>query len=74
MALVKKIIYMTMDRNVVHDEVDSTYTIFIGKDDKKYLQIDTYGSPNRKLKGKKSQSIQFNEEAYKQLRHIIDKI
>jgi len=37
------------------------------------LQIDTYGSPARKLKGKKRQSIRFSAEAIQQLKAILAK-
>jgi hypothetical protein len=36
------------------------------------LQIDTYGSVDRKLPGKKSQSLRFAPEAINQLREILD--
>ena len=71
MALVKKLNKITMDRNSVHGEVDCTYSIFIDSDGKKYLQLDTYGSSSRKIKGKKSQSLQFNQESLRMLLEII---
>jgi hypothetical protein len=38
-----------------------------------YLQIDTYGSEERKLQGKQSQSIRLAPEAIAQLREIFDR-
>jgi len=71
MALVKKLNKITMDRNSVHGVVDCTYSIFTDSDGKKYLQIDTYGSKTRKIKDKKSQSLQFSEESLRMLLEII---
>ena len=52
------------ERNSVHDKVPATYTVF--KDgEEKYIQIDTYGSLTRQIKGKISQSIQFDHETAK---------
>ena len=70
MALVRKLKRHNMDRNTVHGEADCTYTIFTDSG-KKYLQIDTYGSPHRQFVGKKSQSIQFDQESLEQLKDII---
>jgi hypothetical protein len=73
MALVRKVEKIDMDRNTVHDPVDCTYTIF-EEGGVKYLQLDTYGSSNRKIKGKKSQSLQFDEESLRELREIINQL
>lgn len=54
------------DRNRVHSKVRATYTTFTS-DGKKYLQIDTYGSPTREMKDKLSQSIQVDKEMAKEL-------
>ena len=74
MALVKKLGLVKMERNVVHKEVDCTYSVFTDSSGAKYFQIDTYGSPQRKLKGKKSQSIQFNRKSLAQLKDIIEAV
>jgi hypothetical protein len=55
----------------VHGEVEADYNIVI-KDGKKYLQINTYGSEQRR-ENKVSQTIQFNEESANQLIKIIKK-
>lgn len=49
-------------RNTVHDKVYATYTVF-EMDDKKYVQIDTYGRVGRENPEKISQSIQFDKDA-----------
>lgn len=54
------------ERNTIHTKVDATYTVFTDGDEK-FIQIDTYGSSNREIKGKISQSIQFDRETAKYL-------
>ena len=49
------------ERNTVHSKVCATYSIF-NEADEKYIQIDTYGSADREIPGKISQSIQFDHE------------
>lgn len=72
MAIVRKLIRITLDRDTKHSEVnDCTYSIIQGEDGRKSLQIDTYGSALRKIPGKKSQSIRFSPEALAQLRQIL---
>ena len=73
MALVTKIIEQELERDTAHSEVDCTYTI-INNANGTYLQIDTYGSANRQIKGKKSQSIRFSAEALSQLKQIINSL
>ncbi|MCP4583893.1 MAG: methionyl-tRNA formyltransferase [candidate division Zixibacteria bacterium] len=63
MALIRKIAPITTDVNTIHDPVDCTYSVFKDGNGKKFLQIDTYGSSKRKIKGKKGQSLQFNEKS-----------
>lgn len=57
-------------RNIVHQSVPSSYKVFM-KGEKKYIQIDTYGTVNRQDLGKLSQSIQFDEESVKKLIEIL---
>jgi hypothetical protein len=69
MALVNEM--EKISRNAkVHDEVEATYNV-IQKAGKKYIQINTYGSKERKLKGDVSQTIQLSEELIKKLQEII---
>jgi hypothetical protein len=71
MALVNNM--SKISRNAkVHDEVDATFNV-ISKGGKNYVQINTYGSKNREAKGVVSQTIQFSEDAVKQLHEIIQK-
>lgn len=71
MALVKEFVRKDLQVEKVHGEVDCTYTAFRAEDGKRYLQLDTYGSPVRKIKGKKSQSIQLDEGAAKALYRLL---
>ncbi len=73
MALVKRMERTSINRQSVHGEVECTYTTF-EMNRKKYLQIDTYGSPTREFPGKKSQSLQFDEDSLRQLKNIIEQI
>lgn len=70
MALVKNLRRISMKKNTVHGEVDCTYTVF-EKNRKKFLQVDTYGSPTREFVGKKSQSLQFDENSMRELHDMI---
>ena len=72
MAIVKKLDRIILERDSSHTEADCTYSV-IQTSGGKYLQIDTYGSAERKFAGKKSQSIRFSPEAINQLREILTK-
>ncbi len=63
MAIVRKMENLTLERNSSYDEVNATYTVVVGDNGDKYLQIDTYGSIKRQEIGKKSQSVRFSPEA-----------
>jgi len=60
------------NRNVIHEKVYTTYTIFEDKG-KRYVQIDTYGKVNRENPEKISQSIQFDKETAKFLVKLLEK-
>jgi len=70
MAIVRHLERITLDKESKHTEVDCTYSA-IYSDSETFLQVDTYGSKERQLKGKKSQSIRFSEEAISELKRII---
>jgi hypothetical protein len=44
------------------------------KDGKRLLTLETYGSETRKIPGKVSQSIQFDEEGARQLKELIEQV
>jgi len=67
MALVRKLEEQKLEKDSPHMEVECTYSIVDGQ----YLQIDTYGSKERQIPGKKSQSIRFAPEAIAQLKTLL---
>ena len=71
LALINKIDHFTRNSRE-HEEVEATYNILY-KDGEKYIEVTTYGSKDREMKGKASQIIQFNKEAIKKLKEIIEK-
>jgi len=72
MALVQKIERLNLERPTVHGEVHCTYTSFADAGDR-YFQLDTYGSKNRQLPGKKSQTIQLNAQSARALIDLLTK-
>jgi hypothetical protein len=70
MAIVRRLEPITLERWKPHTEVNGTYSIIL-EDDGKSLQIDTYGSADRMMPDKKSQSIRFSPEAIEQLKTIL---
>lgn len=71
MAVVRRLEHVTMDKDAPHMEVECTYSIITDEQGGRYLQIDTYGSTERKIPGKKSQSIRFAPEAIEQLKVLL---
>jgi hypothetical protein len=70
MAVVRRLEHQTLEKGSPHTEVECTYSI-VDDDKGRYLQIDTYGSTNRQIPGKKSQSIRFAPEAIEQLKTLL---
>ena len=70
MAIIRKLEKISLEKDTNHTEVEATYAI-VRCNGEKYLQVDTYGSEQRKIKGKKSQSIRFSAEAIEKLKAII---
>ena len=73
MALINKINLKKIDRkiNKIHSEVAGSYTVFINDDGKQFLQINTFGSPDRKIQEKVSQTIQFDRETGEFLLNLL---
>ena len=63
MALIKKghMQQIPKDRISVHKTTEATYSVFTDNGEK-FFQIDTYGSEERQIKDKVSQSIQFDKD------------
>ena len=66
----KKIKRIEKQRNTIHSEVCTTYTVFEDNGEK-YFQIDTYGKDEREMPEKISQSFQLNRESAKYLVNLI---
>jgi hypothetical protein len=73
MALITELTELHKDRNRVHGAVECGYTVFEERGER-YLQLDTYGSPERKIPGKTSQSIQLNAESAARVNALIEKV
>jgi hypothetical protein len=58
------------NRGRVHGEVECGYTAF-EREGRRYLQLDTYGSNDRAIPGKVSQSIQLDEDGARELKRLI---
>lgn len=63
MALISKNGLKRAEKTIsnVHKPVEATYSVFI-ENGKRYLQLDTYGSVDREIPNKVSQSLQLDEE------------
>jgi hypothetical protein len=72
MALITELTELQKDRNQVHGVVECGYTVF-EHGGTRYLQLDTYGSQERQIPGKTSQSIQLNADSAGQLKALIEK-
>jgi hypothetical protein len=72
LALITEFMKLQKERNSVHGSVECGYTIFEDRG-VRYLQLDTYGSRERQIPGKTSQSIQLSAESAAQLRDLIEK-
>lgn len=70
MARIERLEKGSRGRLTLHDPVDAVCYCY-ELDGRKLLQIDTFGRNTRKLQGKVSQSFQIDEEAAKQLFHVI---
>lgn len=70
--LVNDLVKSNKDRNTVHNPVAASYSVFDLKGIK-HFQIDTFGQPDRKFKGKCSQTLQIDRDDAIQLIRLIMK-
>ena len=70
MAIVRRMVLQELEVESRHSETECTYTV-INAAGGPYLQVDTYGSRQRMIPGRKSQSIRFAPEAIEQLKTIL---
>lgn len=71
MALIKSFEEVEKQYPEIHRPVKCGYCSFIGSDDRRYLLLETYGTEDRQMPEKISQSIQLDEEGARQLMDII---
>lgn len=69
MALINNIT-QEMRNARIHREVEATYNI-VNSNGETYIQINTFGSDERIIKGKVSQSIQLSKEVIKEIYNIL---
>jgi len=69
-AMIRKFVERSMERNSIHDEIEARYSIF-ERDGRSFLQIDTYGRESREMPEKKSQSIQLDRGSGLELLKIL---
>ena len=72
MAVVREFTEKELDRSSAHSEVEATISL-VEVDGERFVQIDTYGSKNRAMPGKVSQSLRLSQSAYEQLQQLADK-
>lgn len=72
MALVRQITPIVKERQTLHAETACCSSVLIDDRGNRFIQLDTYGSKTRKLEGKVSQAIQFDEQAAKELKLPIE--
>lgn len=72
MALIREIHEVAKDRQTVHKQVECGYSTF-SSGGTTYLQLDTYGSIERQIPGKTSQSLQLDEQGAAELVDILQR-
>ena len=70
MALIADFEERPLSPKRLHGEVTCGYKSVV-VEGKRILQLETYGSPNRKEPGKISQSLQIDDRAARQLLNIL---
>ena len=71
MALITKITHQALQTQSGHMAVECTYDVVTDAQGNRHLQLDTYGSKDRQIPGKKSQSIRLSPSALAELKQII---
>ncbi|MEQ1769296.1 MAG: methionyl-tRNA formyltransferase [Devosia sp.] len=72
MALIRKFSTLTSERTQLHDEVEARWAAY-QIDGVGFVQINTYGKPDRQFPDKVSQAIQLDRTAAEQLVAILRK-
>ncbi|MDN4631796.1 hypothetical protein QCD71_09745 [Sphingomonas sp. PsM26] len=66
MAVIREFEPKDLDRIATHSEVKATVSL-VECDGEKFVQIDTYGSKDRAIPDKISQSVRLTKSAFEQL-------
>jgi predicted RNA-binding protein len=72
LATVRKFELKDLDRQAAHDDVATTVSL-IEVNGEKMIQIDTYGSANRQMPGKVSQSLRLTKDVFDRLSELAQK-
>lgn len=56
MAIVKNIAHQALERDSRHTEAECTFDVVTDPEGHKYLQLDTYGSSSRQIRGKRAKA------------------
>ena len=67
MAIVRSFEQKDLDRIARHSDVEATISFVTDERGEKFIQIDTYGSRDRAMPGKVSQSLRLSQSAFEQL-------
>lgn len=70
MALVRNFERKELHRPTLHKEIGASYSI-AEVDGRVLIQIDTFGTDDRKFPGKKSQTLQFDRQGAEALFEIL---
>ena len=73
MARIDQLEEIQKERLAKHAPIKAGFTIFKANGET-ILQIDSYGSADRQIPGKVSQSLQFGEKGIEALRSILAKL
>ena len=73
MALITEFTELQKERNRVHGPVECGWTV-LERNGTRYLQLDTYGSRDRQIPGKTSQSIQLDAASAAELKRLIARV
>ena len=72
MAVVRSFSLKELDRSSTHSEVEATVSL-VESNGEKFVQIDTYGSKDRAIPGKVSQSLRLSKSAIEKLNELANK-
>jgi len=66
MAVIRSFELKELRSSTIHSEAEATISM-IDTTDEKFIQIDTYGSKERAIPGKTSQSLRLSKAAFDEL-------